>query len=50
LPKDSPEEKILDIVHHPERYLEVVMGIRQHLAETHSHSARLRKLIEIIQS
>jgi hypothetical protein len=50
LPKDSPEEKILDIVHHPERYLEVVMGIRQHLAERHSHSARLRKLIEIIQS
>src|SRR5262249_45132206 len=50
LPEENPQEKILDIVHHPERYRDVVMGIRQHLTEKHSHAARLRRLIEIIQS
>jgi len=50
LPEENPQEKILDIVHHPERYCDVVMGIRQHLTEKHSHVARLRRLIEIIQS
>jgi hypothetical protein len=50
LPEENPQEKILDIVHHPERYRDVVMGIRRHLTEKHSHAARLRRLIEIIQS
>jgi hypothetical protein len=50
LPEEAPEEKILDIVHHPQRYRDVVMGIRHHLAETHSHAARLGRLIEIIES
>jgi hypothetical protein len=50
LPDETPQEKILDIVHHPERYRDVVMGIRRHMAEKHSHAARLRRLIEIIQS
>jgi hypothetical protein len=50
LPEENPQEKILDIVHHPEHYRNVVMGIRRHLTEKHSHAARLRRLIEIIQS
>ena len=50
MPEEASQEKILDIVHHPERYSEVVMGVRRHLAEQHSHAARLRRLIEIIQS
>jgi hypothetical protein len=50
LPEEHPQEKILDIIHHPERYRDVVMGIRQHLIENHSHSARFRRLTEIIQS
>ena len=50
LPEENPQEKILDIVHHTERYRDVVMDIRQHLTEKHSHAARLRRLIEIIQS
>jgi hypothetical protein len=50
LPDETPQEKILDIVHHPGRYRDVVMGIRRHMAEKHSHAARLRRLIEIIQS
>ena len=50
LPEETPQEKILDIVHHPERYRDVVMGIRLHMTEKHSHAARLRSLIEIIES
>ena len=50
LPEEAPQDKILDIVHHPERYRDAVMGIRRYIAEKHSHAARLRRLIEIIQS
>ena len=50
LPEESPQEKILDIVRHPERYHDVMMGIRLHMAEKHSHAARLRRLIEIIET
>jgi hypothetical protein len=50
LPEENPQEKILDVIHHPERYRDVVLGIRQHLAKNHSHSARLRRLAEIVQS
>jgi glycosyltransferase involved in cell wall biosynthesis len=50
LPEEAPEEKILDMVNRPERYRELVMSIRAHLAEHHSHTARLRRLIEIIES
>ena len=50
LPEEAPQEKILDIIHHPARYRDVVMGVRRHFARTHSHAARLRRLIEIIES
>lgn len=50
LPAEDPEDKILDVLHHPERYRDVVMGLRHHLAHVHSHRARLAKLIEIVES
>lgn len=50
LPQDSPQEKVLDIVGRPGHYADVVRGVRQHLAEKHCHAARLRRLIEIIES
>jgi len=50
LPDENPHEKILEIVQHPERYRDALMGIRRNLAERHSHTARLRRLIEIIES
>jgi hypothetical protein len=50
LPEESPQEKILDIVDYPERYRDIVMGIRRHMAKKHSHEARLQRLIEIIES
>ncbi len=50
LPEDNPREKILDIVQRPKHYRDVVEGIRKHLSEKHSHVARLRRLIEIIES
>jgi len=50
LPDQNPQEKILDIIHDPERYCGVVMEIRRHMVEKHSHAARLRRLIEIIET
>jgi hypothetical protein len=50
LPEEAPQEKILDIVHNPEHYRDVVMDIRRHMAEQHSHATRLSKLIGIIES
>src|SRR5262249_36614873 len=50
LPRDAPEEKILDVVCHPKRYADIVTTLRRHVAAEHSHAARLRRLIEIIES
>jgi hypothetical protein len=50
LPEDNFQEMVLDVIHRPERYRDVVMGIRRHLAAQHSHAMRLRKLIEIVES
>src|SRR3989442_1674712 len=47
---DHAQEKILDVVRWHEHYADIVMGIRQQLAEKHSHVARLRELIEIVKS
>lgn len=50
LPDDDSQKKVLDLVRRPEYYARVVRSIRQHLAEKHSHAARLRELIDIVQS
>ncbi len=50
LPTERPEAKALDILQRPEHYAEIVRGLRQHLAEHHSYAARLRQLIEIVNS
>jgi glycosyltransferase involved in cell wall biosynthesis len=50
LPDRNPQEKILDMVSRPEHYAGIVAGIRRHLAERHSYEARLRQLIEIVES
>ena len=50
LPTQDPEEKILEIVRQPERYLAIVDAIRRNVAEKHSHTARLQELIEIVES
>jgi hypothetical protein len=50
LPEDRPDEKVLDMVCRPERYAGVLAEVRQHLAEKHSHAARLRQLVEILES
>jgi hypothetical protein len=50
LPEQESSEKVLDIVHHPQRYRDLLLGIRAHLARDHSHTARLQRLIEIVES
>jgi glycosyl transferase family 1 len=50
LKDDRADEQVLDLLRRPDHYREVVCGIRRHLAEKHSHAARLRQLIEIVES
>lgn len=50
LPDRNPEGKVLDLLRQPESYTSSLMRIRQHLAENHSHAARMRELIKIIES
>jgi hypothetical protein len=50
LPKESPHEKILEIVVRPDRYTRVATAIRRRLAERHSYYARFEQLIEIVKS
>jgi hypothetical protein len=50
LPLERPEEKVLDLVRRPEHYAAVVADVRLHLAREHSHVARLRQLIDIVNS
>jgi hypothetical protein len=50
LPASRAEKRIADLERRPEHYTEVVRELRAHLAEKHSHRARLRELIEIIES
>jgi hypothetical protein len=49
LADENPQEKILDLVRQPQRCVDTIMGIRQRLAEKHSHIARIQQLIEIIE-
>ncbi len=47
--RESPHDKILDVLARPEHYAEIVRGIRQDFGRRHSPEARLRELIQIIQ-
>jgi hypothetical protein len=47
---DGRSELIADIVAGPERYAALVQRIRMHLAREHSHAARLRQLVEIVEA
>jgi hypothetical protein len=49
LPERDPQEKIVDIIRRPRHYADVVRGIRHHLAAKHSHAARLRQLVDIVE-
>jgi hypothetical protein len=50
LPAERPEDRILDLVRRPDHYAGIIQGIRRHLAQKHSQAARLRELVEIIES
>jgi glycosyltransferase involved in cell wall biosynthesis len=49
LPDVDPQETIARFVERPQEYADIVMGVRQHLADKHSYAARLKELIEIIK-
>lgn len=50
LPDERPHEKILDLLCRREYYTAIVKRIRHQLAEKHPYAARLRELIEIVES
>jgi ferritin-like metal-binding protein YciE len=50
LPAEKAEDKIADMLRRPDHYGEIVQSIRQHLREKHSQAARLKELIDIIES
>jgi hypothetical protein len=50
LPAENPEEKVADMLRRQGHYAAIVQGIRRHLREKHSQAARLKELIEIIES
>ena len=47
---DDASERIADVLDRPEYYGEVVTGVRERLARSHSHIARLQELVEIVES
>ncbi len=49
LTDERPQEKILDILHRPQHYAQIVKGIRRRLAEKHSYKSRLQELIRIVE-
>jgi hypothetical protein len=50
LPQERPQERILDVLSRPDHYGVIVREIRRHLAQEHSYAARLRELIDIVES
>jgi hypothetical protein len=50
LPRERPEEKVLDLVRRPEHYAGVVRGIRRRFAARYSYEVQLRQLVEIVES
>jgi hypothetical protein len=47
---ERPHDKIADVMARPDHYAQVVRGIRREFAQRHSPEARLRELIEIVES
>jgi hypothetical protein len=50
LPRERPEEKVLDLLRRPEHYAAVVHGIRRRCAARYAYEAQLRQLVEIVES
>jgi hypothetical protein len=48
--EDGPEERLVDLVRRPAYYQDIVSGIRRRLAQQHSHTARIKQLIAIVES
>jgi hypothetical protein len=50
LSADDVDDKILDVIDRPDHYAGIVKGIREELSVRHSHVARLRELIDIVEN
>jgi len=49
LPRDRPEDLIVDMVEHRDRYADVVEGIRRHMRKNHDFETRVRDLVRIVE-
>jgi len=50
LPEQRPEEKIVDLLHRPAHYVEVVRELRRQLLKRYAYADRLKELVEIAGS
>jgi hypothetical protein len=50
LPAEDGGAKVIDMLRRPSYYAEIVRDVRRRLAEKHSYAARLRELIDIVES
>jgi hypothetical protein len=48
--KQTPQDKIEDVLGRPGHYAGIVTTVRKHLAEKHSYAARLNELVAIVES
>jgi len=48
LPRERPQEKIIDLFENRQKYLEVVRELRHVLSQRYSYTARVRELVERI--
>ena len=47
---DKMEEKLLDVIEHPENYVEIVRDVRSHILRYHSYQVRIKELIQSLQT
>ena len=50
LSPDDLDAQILDVIERPDHYAEIVTGLRDELSVRHSHVARLRELVDIVEN
>jgi glycosyltransferase involved in cell wall biosynthesis len=50
LGEKEPHKQVADVLENPERYADIVRGIRKEFGQRHTPEARLKELIEIIEA
>ena len=46
---DAIEDKILDVLTNPEKYIKIVLRVREYLKEHHSYERRFAELLSVLE-